>query len=311
MALDDMPDVKLRQDDETYTVTGADFRVGVGKASGAIESFVFAGRELIVAPLVPNFWRPPIDNDEGNKMPRRLGAWRLAGPNRSVKMGMAEQVRPQLVRITADATIPVGEDTTYRTVYDVYGSGDIVVEASIAPSGQDLPKLPRFGMQMAIPGRYDTMTWLGRGPHETYWDRKTGAAVGLYSGSVEENIHIYVRPQENGNKTDVRWVVVTNEDDAGLMAVGDPVLSVSAWPFSMSDLEEADHINELPRRDFITLNLDYKQMGVGGDNSWGARTHPEYTLPARPYSYRFRLKPYSPDMGSAQKIARRVLPEVD
>ena len=125
---------------------------------------------------------------------------------------------------------------------------------------------------------------------------------------MEEQIHLYVRPQENGNKTDVRWMMLTDDDGAGLMAVGDPLLSVSAWPFSMEDLEKATHIHELPRRDFVTVNLDYKQMGVGGDDSWGARPHPEYTLPAKPYTYRFRLQPYHPAMGDARTLARQTLP---
>ncbi len=155
----------------------------------------------------------------------------------------------------------------------------------------DLPNLPRFGMQMGIPGEFNTITWYGRGPHESYWDRKTGAAVGIYSGSVEEQIHPYIRPQEVGNKTDVRWVTLTNEEGVGLRITGLPLLSISAWPFSMSDLEGAEHTFELNRRSFVTLNIDFKQMGVGGDNSWGARPHPEYTLPAKPYKYSFRITP--------------------
>jgi beta-galactosidase len=163
-------------------------------------------------------------------------------------------------------------------------------------------------MQMAMPEEFNVMTWYGRGPQESYWDRKTGAAVGVYSGRVEEVIHDYVRPQENGNRTDVRWVALTNKDGAGLLAVGMPLLNVSAWPYTMWDLERARHVHELPRRDSITVNLDYKQMGVGGDNSWGARTHPEYTLPAGPYSYSFRLRPYTPAMGDTTSIARLELP---
>jgi beta-galactosidase len=184
----------------------------------------------------------------------------------------------------------------------------VVVQSSVHPAGRGLRNLPRFGMQMAIPSEFGTMTWYGRGPHETYWDRKTGAAVGHYCGPVEEQIHLYVRPQETGNKTDVRWVSLTNKDGIGLLAVGMPLLSVSAWPFTMQDLENANHIHELPRRENITVNLDYKQMGVGGDDSWGARTHPEYTLPPQPYSYCFRLCAYAPQMGDVQSVAHRVLP---
>jgi beta-galactosidase len=146
-------------------------------------------------------------------------------------------------------------------------------------------------MQMAMPGEFNTVRWYGRGPHESYWDRKTSAAVGLYSGSVEELIHPYIRPQENANRSDVRWVAFTNSDGIGLLAVGMPLLNFSAWPYAMQDLEEATHNYQLPRRDSVTVNLDYQQMGVGGDNSWGARTHRQYTLPAKSYGYVFRLTP--------------------
>ena len=115
------------------------------------------------------------------------------------------------------------------------------------PAGASVPELPRFGMQMALPGRYSTLAYLGRGPYENYWDRHTGSAVGLYSGSVEEMTHVYTRPQENGNRTEVRWLTLTDSQGAGLLAVGMPLLSVSAWPYSMEDLEKAMHINELPR----------------------------------------------------------------
>jgi beta-galactosidase len=212
-----------------------------------------------------------------------------------------------VVQITVEAILPAG-GCDYSNIYTVYGSGDVIVESSLKPSTAKLPNLPRFGMQTAIPGEFDTMTWYGRGPHETYWDRKTGGAVGIYSGTVEEQIHNYVRPQENSNKTDVRWAALTNNDNVGLVAVGMPLLSVSAWPYTMWDLENARHIHEPRRRESITVNLDYKQMGVGGDNSWGARTHPEYTLPAGPYSYSFCLRPYTSSMGDIATVARRALP---
>jgi beta-galactosidase len=166
-------------------------------------------------------------------------------------------------------------------------------------------------MQMAMPSRFNTLTWFGRGPHETYWDRKTGAAIGLYSGPVKEHTHTYVRPQENGNKSDARWMALTDRDGVGLIAVGIPTIDISAWPFTMGDLTKARHIHELPQRDTITVNLDYKQMGVGGDDSWGARTHPEYTLPARTYVYSFRLTPYESKLGDILSLIRHCLPEME
>ncbi len=309
--LTEMGELKLKESDKTITVTDQNFELIVSKNSGAIESFIYEKTQLIVSPLVPNFWRVPIDNDRGNGMPRRHGVWQQAGPNRKITSVKAKQIKQQLVRITVNATLPVGTESKYQIVYNIYGSGDVLIENSIEPSGENIPEIPRLGMQMEIPGRYSTMTWYGRGPHETYWDRKTGAAVGLYSGAVQEQIHLYVRPQENGNKTDVRWVALMDGDGTGLLAIGRPLLSVSAWPFTMEDLGKAKHIHELPTRENITVNLDYKQMGVGGDDSWGARTHPEYMLYAKPYVWRLRIRPYKAKMGSIETLVRTILPSVD
>ncbi|MHC4676695.1 MAG: beta-galactosidase small subunit-related protein, partial [Planctomycetota bacterium] len=342
-----MPELKFKETRGNITVTGKDFKLTLDKKSywvryneGAITSFKYQDKELISTPMVPNFWRVPLDNDLElqwdryfitgvSGMPRRQGIWRRAGQFRSINNITTEQLKPQVIRITVEATIPVGQtkyrtidlrygnsnvvpagETNYRTIYIIYGNGSVIVENSFDPGDKNLPSLPRFGMQTAIPAEFDLMAWYGRGPHETYWDRKTGAAVGVYSGPVEEQIHNYVRPQENGNKTDVRWVGWTNKDGFGLMAIGMPLLSVSAWPYTMEDLERARHINELPRRDTITVNIDYKQMGVGGDDGWGARPHPEYRLPCKPYSYSFRLQPYAPAMGQMKDVARRVLPAI-
>lgn len=290
---DEMGELKIKSTEKDITVTAKDFTVAVGQSSGAIESFKFNGTELIASPLIPNFWRVPLDNDVGflflNNMPERQGIWKNAGQKRTVNSVTAVQVNPQVVKINVAATLPA-EQSQYTATYTIHGSGDIVIESTINPKGK-LPDLPRFGMQMEIPKQFDNVRWFGRGPHETYWDRKTGAAVGIYSGSVEELIHDYVWPQENANRSDVRWVTFTNDDGIGLLAVGIPLIDFSAWPYTMADLEEAKHINELPRRENLTINLDYKQMGVGGDDGWGAQPHTEYTLPAKKYSYSFRLTP--------------------
>ncbi len=139
------------------------------------------------------------------------------------------------------------------------------------------------------------MTWYGRGPHESYWDRKSGAAVGIYRGSVDEQFFDYSEPQENGNKTDVRWVSLTNDEGLGLTAVGKPLLSISAHFYTTEDMEKAKHSYELERQDFVTVNLDYKQTGVGGEDSWGARPLPQHILQPDAYSYSFRLRPASID----------------
>ena len=305
-AVASMPAVTMSETGTAVTVTGKDFELRVSKQRGAIDSFRINGRQLIARALEPNFWRVPTDNDEGNKAPKRLSVWWMAGAGREVKRVAARQLNPQTVRIEAVSELPAG-GSEYINIYTVYGSGDVVVEADFKPRAK-LPELPRFGMQMAMPAEFSKMTWLGRGPHESYWDRKTGAALGLYSGPVREQVHVYVRPQETGNKEDVRWVSFSSQDGVGLLAVGMPLLSASAWPFSMEKLEAARHTHELEfdTRTF-TVNLDYKQMGVGGDNSWGARTHPQYMLPAKPYSYKFRLAPLRGKGSSPAALARQVL----
>ena len=340
----DMPALEL-QDGRDIVITGRDFRAVIGKknplrsdVSGALVSLRLRGKELIASPLIPNFWRVPLDNDicdswdrehvEGvGGIARRQGIWRRAGQYREVTSIAAEQLGPQVVRVVVDAIIPVGlteyrtvemfggstdqvpvGSSNYRCTYTIHGSGDIVIESAFSPGNARLPDLPRFGMQLAIPNEFDLLTWYGRGPHENYWDRNTGAAVGLYSGRVPELLYHYVRPQEHGNRTDVRWLTLLNDDNVGLLAVGMPSLSISAWPYTMADLERARHTNELPARDTITANLDHRQMGVGGDDGWGARVHPEYSLPCQPYSYRFRLRPYSPEMGEVESLVAVTLP---
>jgi beta-galactosidase len=298
-----MPGLKMSESDSAYSITGPTFQISIGKDSGAIESFEFQGKELISRPLVPNFWRAPTDNDDGNRMQERLSVWRTAGSERVVAKMEVQQPHPSLIRVKADFLLPAGK-SELSTLYTIYGSGDVLVENSFQP-GMELPELPRFGMQMRIPDDYSTITWYGRGPHESYWDRKTGAAVGLYSGPVDDQIHPYIRPQEVGNKTDVRWVTLTDSEGAGILVVGSPLLSISVWPFALQDLEQAEHTFELSRRNFLTFNIDDKQMGVGGDNSWGARPHPEYMLPAKAYSYKFRFTPLSGKEDSIDKLIKR------
>jgi beta-galactosidase len=152
--------------------------------------------------------------------------------------------------------------------------------------------LPRFGVRLKIPGEFGRVEWYGRGPHENYWDRRTGAAVGIYSAAVEDLFTPYVEPQESGNRADVRWVAFTARDGTGLRATGLPLLDFSAWRFAPEELERRKHPFEIePARD-ITVNLDLRQMGVGGNDSWGAWPLPQYRLPAdKSYQHSFRLEP--------------------
>jgi beta-galactosidase len=156
-----------------------------------------------------------------------------------------------------------------------------------------LPEFYRVGMTLTAPGDFDRLRWFGRGPQESYADRKSGAAVGLYAGRVAEQFHDYSRPQETGNKVDVRWLAVERADGAGLAVIGQPLLSVTALPFPYADLDyhpgEQRHGADLRPKDVTTLNIDLAQMGVGGDNSWGFWPLEQYRLPLQAYRYAFRL----------------------
>jgi beta-galactosidase len=285
-----LPALELSESADRFTAKGDGFAASFGKKSGALESLQFQEKELIASPLIPNFWRAPTINDEKGLGFQKLYLWRDAGPERSVTSVEASQIQPNIIQVTAEASLPAGK-SRYRNIYTIYGNGEILVECEFKPKGK-LPDLPRLGMQMTVPREFQTITWYGRGPHETYWDRKTGAAVGLYSGKVDDLIHMYIEPQETGNRTDVRWVTFTDQHGFGLMATGLPLISFSAWPYTMEALEKARHTYELTKARHITVNLDYKQKGVGGSVP-SVLTLPlsKYRLPARPYQYKFRLRP--------------------
>jgi len=186
---------------------------------------------------------------------------------------------------------------SYNLTYTIYGSGDIIIEADYRPGAGPLPMMPRFGMEWVVAPGLEKITWYGRGPAATYADRNF-ERIGVYSSTVDAEWVEYSRPQENGNKNEVRWVALTNDQGVGLLAVGMLELCVSAAHYPKAEIEQADYSFKLRRRPEIYLNLDYKQMGVGGIDSWSlnAWPMPAYRLPGdRPYCYRYRLAPLAGD----------------
>lgn len=294
----------LEVSESAYLVTlrGPDFVIEFDKKAGSLSSFRYHGTELIRTGPRPNFWRPPNDNDVGNRMASRLGVWREAGRRWQVSEPTVEEGDSGVVSIRSSGRLQ-GVNATFEASYLVYPDGRVQVEGRVVPGGQ-LADLPRFGMQMTLPGEFQHFSWFGRGPHETYWDRKYSGRIGVYSGTVDDQFVEYSRPQENGNKTDVRWLVLSNGEGIGLAVLGRPLLSVSARNYRDEDLEDVRHHYLLQKRPFVTLNLDLQQMGVGGDNSWGAQTHPEFRLPAREYGYSYVLVPVSGGLGKVAELAR-------
>jgi beta-galactosidase len=280
------------------TIDGSDFQVVFDKSTGTISSFEYNGIPLLKKGPVPNFWRAPIDNDWGNQMPSRTGTWKNAGAQRQTSNVTVTEVSSDEVRISVAFTLPTSSPSQFEAVYTVYGSGDIVVSAELTP-GNSLPEIPEVGMMLTVPEGFETVTWYGRGPEENYQDRRTGSHVGLYSRSVDDMYVAYAEPQETGNRTDVRFVTLTNDQGVGIAAFGMPLMEINALHYTPNELERAKHPYELVRDDDITLRLNYRQMGVGGDNSWGARPHDEFILWSdKTYSYSFRLAPVSNDRPS-------------
>ena len=305
----DMKPVTFSQSDNSVDVSGEGFEVTISKQDGSLSGFNWKGKNLIFGSLQPNYWRAPIDNDVAG-FRGELDKWKDAATGRMINNVSVTQPEQNVVVVTVKGSLPVGE-TTWKAIYTIYGDATVKVSQRLTPVGDVPYDIPKVGAEMQIANEYDKMSWYGRGPWENYLDRQTGANVGLYSGLVNDLLLDYVRPQENGNRCDVRWIAFTNENGEGLLAVADPVLSVSAWPYTLEDLKKAKHISDLPRRDFITVNLDYKQMGVGGINTWSrvARPLPEFCLPSsESYNYDFYLMPYSADMGSMDKVAKFKLP---
>jgi len=296
-----LPELKLQQDDTLATIAGKDFSLTFDKAAGTIRSLSYRGLELIEAGPQPDFWRAPIDNDDGNQMPQRCAVWRDAGSNWKIEQVDVTQPSPTQVTIGVTVTLP-DVKADYRVVYSVFGSGDIVVDVEYEADDSQRPEMPRFGMQMTLPSQFEQFTFYGRGPMENYSDRHDCAPVGLYQSTVDGQFVDYSEPQENGNKTDVRWVALTNDQGIGLLAVG--MLSVGASHYKHADLEGAAHTYEMTRRDTIRLNLDHRQMGVGGDNSWGAQPHKEFQLTEKAYSYQYRLRPFSKEEQSPMDLSR-------
>ena len=285
----------MSQDDDTFTIKGNGFVTVFCKKSGELVSYQAGGRELLAAPLAPNFWKVPNDNQYRNNYLSRLGPWRNAAADRKVKNFEAKPVSDGVFMISVEAALSLA-NSTYRTRYLVRTDGSVTVSAQYEPGTGEIPLLPKFGMTTLLSADLDNVVWYGRGPQETYWDRKTGGEIGIYEAVVEELIHPYCRAQDNANRSDVRWVTLTDDDGQGLrITAGKELINFAVWPYTVADLERATHDYQLPRRDTLTLNVDLQLHGVGGDNSWGARTHPQYTLPGnQSYEYSFTLSPVKP-----------------
>ncbi|MCA0900805.1 glycoside hydrolase family 2 TIM barrel-domain containing protein [Microbulbifer agarilyticus] len=297
-------EVALAQSDEATTVTAGD-AILTFDPSGYLASYQFQETELVKEPLKFNLWRAPTDNDFGgkkNNFVQRAKAWKDATLNQSANGIKVIASEPNLVVLEQQVELVDAESfADYR--YTINGKGEVKVDVSFRfeggkSEGKQYSSIPRIGSNFQMPVEFDQVTYYGRGPHENYWDRKTSSFIGIYQGVVEDLAYDYIRPQENGNRSDLRWAALTNSAGIGLKISGTPSFDFSAHHQPLSDfdpgIEKAQrHYTDIVKRDLVNVNVDYKQTGVGGDNSWGAIAWEKYQLPAQNYSYSFLLSPIS------------------
>ncbi len=261
---------------------------------GVFYDYTLDGQSPIVQYPEPAFWRAPVDNDFGNKMPLQCGVWRTAHVNRSllnVVVGEKDDngILVRMEWMLNDIQVP------YTVEYQICNDGSVVVTGSMDMTGRKLPELPRFGMCMELKNGYENLVYYGRGPQENYIDRCSSTFVGRYEDKVRNQYYEYIRPQETGNKTDVRWLTLCNDNGVGIQITGLQPIAFSALHFAPEDLDpgltrKMQHsIDVIPRKN-IFLHVDLKQRGLGGDNSWGMYPHSEYRLLDKKYSYSYRMK---------------------
>jgi beta-galactosidase len=284
-------DLQTKESDTEILVRNDRFQARFSKSSGALLSWKFQQKELLSGSLEPYFWKSANDNQKMSGFECEQGKWKTAGEKRIVETS-ASSVTGNLgiVTILFKMNLPtIG--AKYELRYTINGQGKIQIEASYLPQNDTIPLMPKFGMRMQIPDEFTTVNWYGRGPWENYPDRKSGSLIGNYESKLENFITNYPAPQDNANRCDVRWFSFSEQNGRSIKITGLQPLCFHAWPYTEDDLEKAKHPFDLPKRDFINLNIDLNIHGVGGNDTWGAKTMEKYTIPGnKPYSYGFVME---------------------
>lgn len=275
------------------------FSLGFDKETGLIETYTVRGKQLWTKGPRPNFWRPPTDNDFGAGLQKTMGVWKDVGKSEHPKRFIVTRdERNPNGSVTVRVETPIlKNDGLVVAEYTIDGRGSITARNSFHALRGSYPNLFRVGNHLVLPGDFSVIQWYGRGPGESYWDRKSSTLVGMYEGPIGAQYHPYIRPQESGNKTDVRWAVLKREDGTGFrIEFVDALLNVNALPYSPDQLYPGEskgqtHSLELKPDGPVHLDIDYQQMGVGGINSWGTLPLEQYRLPYQDYKYSYRIVP--------------------
>jgi beta-galactosidase len=277
---------------DRVTLTAGEYRAVItGGWNAGLDTYAYQGRDVLSGVSKPNFWRAPIDNDFGAGLQRSLNVWRTADSRMLKSLEVKEADGSATVACVYQLN-NIG--STMNVDYTMYADGSLHVAVAFNGENTQLPEMPRFGLLFSLPEQYANLNWYGRGPHENYLDRKDASLIGTYQSTVAEQFHPYLRPQETGNKTDVRWLSLTNKDGFGLKVSGDQPLGFSALNYLSEDLDpgftkKQQHPVDLQPHHETYLSVDLFQRGVGGLNSWGAHPVSEFRYRVKPYSYGFTL----------------------
>jgi beta-galactosidase len=291
-------------EDSDINIASKDFNLSIDKKSGLIISYKYKGVELIKdgkGPR-PTFWRAPNDNDYGWQMPKKCVEWKNASEvDLQAESTKIKRNAPNSVDVEVMYQYP-NVKSTWKTVYTVYGNGIIKVNNKFVTNDESLPVIPRVGMKMQLPVQFENLEYFGRGPMENYWDRKYCANVGRYKSLVKDQYVPYIRPQENGHKTDTRWLALYNRESNGILIVADSLIEFTALNNPIEDFDAGPdknvnlkHTIDITPKELVELHIDYRMTGLGGDDSWGATPHKEYTIFPSPegYEYSFTMIPFA------------------
>ncbi|MDR1883923.1 MAG: DUF4981 domain-containing protein [Prevotella sp.] len=286
----------VKEDNNQIVLKAGEIVVAFNKQNGNLDNYSYGTTRLLTSEIQPDFWRAPTDNDFGNRLPELANVWKLAGVNKTLNNFTVDKAEQKVV-LTADYTLN-DVSSPYTLKYAFSDKGTLEVHVSWKAGKKDLPELPRFGTQLRLSSEFETFTYYGRGPWENYSDRNTASFIGIYSGAVAGQSFDYMRPQENGNKTDVRWLTLTNGKGLGIKISGSQPLSVKAARNPANDLDfgvpkKNTHPSDITPRKEIYLNVDLLQRGLGGDDSWGRLPRQSCRLLDNSYEYSYGISVFT------------------
>jgi len=297
--------IKQEETDTELKISNPDYILIFSKSSGLISSFTWRGTECIQQGAVPNFRRAPTDNDVGNRMFENSKCWYQASESRQLESIQSVTLPGGGSRVQVSYAFPDASSRCTIT-YSFLEDNCIEVGYQLKVLKTGLPVIPRIGLNFRLNTSLSHATWYGRGPHENYQDRNNSSLLGIYSSRVDDFYVPYVRPQENGYRTDTRYLALSDGKNTGLYFEGDPVICFSALHYTYDDLKGfkhgGKHINDLKKNPFIDLNLDLIQMGLGGNDSWGAWPLEKYLVKAGDYEWSFRVRPFDPSRTRAESM---------